>query len=67
VFRDNPGEARPLVQQLIVGRLNMAPHRTEGYYSFAGTGTLAHLLAGVVPQTVASPRGSVKGCRFGLL
>jgi site-specific DNA recombinase len=61
LFHDHPGQARTVVKQLIVGRLDMTPHRDEGYYSFTGTGTIEPLLAGVVPHSVASPRGLVPG------
>jgi hypothetical protein len=56
LFHDNPGQARPVVKQLIVGRLDMTPHRDERYYSCTGTGTIEPLLAGVLPHSVASPR-----------
>jgi len=38
------------VKQLVVGRLDMTPNRQEGFYTFAGTGTIEPLIAGVVPH-----------------
>ena len=49
--------ARGLLKQLVVGRLEMTPHREEGYYTFRGTGTLLPVIAGTVPQSVASLTG----------
>jgi hypothetical protein len=54
LLRDEVPRARGLLKQLIVGRLDMTPHREEGSYTFKGTGTLLPVIAGAVPQSVAS-------------
>jgi hypothetical protein len=54
LLHDQTPRARGLLKQLIVGRLQMTPHRDEGYYTFNGTGTLLPVIVGVVPQSVAS-------------
>jgi hypothetical protein len=54
LLHEHPPRARALLKQLIVGRLQMTPHREEGYYTFNGTGTLLPVIAGAVPQSVAS-------------
>jgi hypothetical protein len=53
----HPPKARQVVKQLIVGRLEMTPHREEGFYTFRGMGTVLPLIAGAVPQSVASLTG----------
>ena len=58
LLRDQTPNARGLLEQLIVGRLNLDP--SEGFYRFQGQGTLVPLLTGVMlplPQSVASPTG----------
>jgi hypothetical protein len=55
LLHDQTPRARGLLKQLIVGRLQMTPNREEGYYTFNGTGTLLPVIAGAVPQSVASP------------
>ena len=52
-------QARTLLKQLIVGRLEMTPVREGQYYRFSGVGTLEALLSGMDPQCVASPPPSV--------
>jgi hypothetical protein len=46
--------AQNLLKQLIVGRLEMSPHK-ERYYTFRRTGTVLPIVAAAVPQSVASP------------
>ena len=54
LLHDQAPPARGLLKQLVVGRLEMTPHREEGYYTFRGTGTLLPVIAGAAPQSVAS-------------
>jgi DNA invertase Pin-like site-specific DNA recombinase len=59
LLRRRAPQGRQILGKLIVGRLLLTPHRGEvtSYYTFTGMGTLAGLLAGVLPHKVASPRG----------
>lgn len=57
LLRQETPRARALLQQLVVGRLTMMPNQEEQSYTFKGTGSLVPMLAGVVPQSVASPHG----------
>ena len=52
-FRKLAAEHKPAPE--IAVALQMTPHRDEGYYTFTGTGTLLPVIAGAVPQSVASP------------
>ena len=61
LFTGNPAQARGVLKQTIVGRLDMVPNRSDGSYAFTGTGTIEPLIAGVVPHCVASPGGLTKG------
>ena len=54
-LREHPEQARVMVRELIVGRLDFRPNPDEGYYEFRGVGTLQPLIAGFVPHKVASP------------
>ena len=60
VLHDETPRAHKLLKQLIVGRLEMTPATDRSGYAFRGTGTMLPLLAGVVPQSVASPTGLSK-------
>jgi hypothetical protein len=57
LFTGNSAQARGVLKQTIVGRLDMVPNRSDGSYAFTGTGTIEPLIAGVVPHCVASPGG----------
>ena len=59
LLRRHPAQGQQILKKLIDGRLLMTPQltQTESYYEFEGTGTLAGLLAGVVPHKWASPTG----------
>lgn len=69
LIQDRKTHARRLLKQLIVGRLELTPNMEERYYGFRGTGTLLPVIAGVVPQSVPSPRGltavGVRGPQIG--
>ncbi|MGH9257763.1 MAG: hypothetical protein ACRD3C_24660 [Vicinamibacterales bacterium] len=58
LIHDRKTHALRLLKQLIVGRLELIPNMEERYYGFWGTGTPLPVIAGVVPQSVASPRAS---------
>jgi hypothetical protein len=67
LLRDHTPQARGLLKQLIVGRLDMEPDEA-GFYRFTGTGTLSALLSGIIPQQLVpqsgvpnATRGSVSG------
>ena len=52
-----PEDARPAAAEAThVGRLELIPNMEERYYGFWGTGTPQPVIAGVVPQSVPSPR-----------
>jgi hypothetical protein len=55
-----------VLQKLIEGRLTFEPREdaTGRYYAFRGVGTVTKLLAGLVPQNVASPTGLETVCTF---
>lgn len=57
LIQDRKTHALRLLKQLIVGRLELIPNMEERYYGFWGTGTPQPVIAGVVPQSVASPPG----------
>jgi hypothetical protein len=40
LFHDQPGRARDVVKQLIVGRLEMTPNQPARLYTFEGIGTM---------------------------
>jgi hypothetical protein len=50
LLRRNPVEARPILRQLLVGRLVLTPRQLpEGrFYEFSATATYGELLSGVV-------------------
>ena len=54
----NPDDARPMLAQLIDGRLTMTPRSNEEgrFYEFRGTGTFGPVIAGTAHK-VASPAG----------
>lgn len=54
MLQDRATHGRRLLKQLIVGRLEMQPNLEERCYEFRGTGTLLPVVAGVVPQSMAS-------------
>lgn len=54
LLQDRAAHGRRLLKQLIVGRLDLTPNLEDRYYDFRGTGTLVPVIAGVVPQSVAS-------------
>jgi hypothetical protein len=60
LLRRRVGQAQQMLRRLIVGQLEMTPHKRGRYYTFAGTGTVRPLLAGVV-QMMASPPGFEPG------
>jgi hypothetical protein len=64
LLRGYAGEGQRLLWTLINRRLDFTPIERR-FYRFKGIGTLAPVLAGVlphVPHNMASPTGSAKGC-----
>jgi hypothetical protein len=54
------GQAQQVLRRLVIGRLTFTP-QADGYYAFAGKGTVEPLLGGFV-RKLASPRGFADGC-----
>ena len=52
--------ARPVVSQLLVGRVTFTPASTSRCWAVEGTGTLAGLFTRVCPVGLASPRGCAR-------
>lgn len=61
LLHDQPPHGWRPAKQLIVGRLDLTPHHETQFYDFRGIGTLGPIVAGVVPQSVASRRDSSWG------
>src|SRR5450759_465827 len=61
MLSQNTDEARPMLAQLIEGRLTMTARSNEKgrFYEFRGTGTIEPVIAGTAHK-VASPTGLVK-------
>jgi hypothetical protein len=59
LLRKHVEQGQEVPQKLIEGRLTFEPREdaTGLYYAFRGAGTVTKLLAGLVPQNVASPAG----------
>jgi hypothetical protein len=59
LLRKHVEQGQQVLQKLIEGRLTFEPREdaTGRYYAFRGVGTVTKLLAGLVPQNVASPDG----------
>jgi hypothetical protein len=54
LLHERATHGRHLLKQLIVGRLDLTPDLEGRCYDFMGAGTLMPVIAGVVPQSVAS-------------
>jgi hypothetical protein len=59
LLRRHVAQGQQILRKLIDGRLTFEPREDEKgrFYAFSGVGTVKKLLAGLVPQNVASPRG----------
>jgi hypothetical protein len=57
MLRQETGPARRALRALLAGRLIFTPQERDGerFYTFEGPGTIAPVIAGVLPKAFASP------------
>lgn len=65
VLADDPQHARPIVSQLLVGRVSFLPLETKGRWEMKGEGTLAGLFTREVFPSVWRPRRDSQICGSG--
>lgn len=58
LLRQQPAQGQQILCRLIDGRLTMEPLADRTGYRFHGTGNFAKLFGNLLPQKVASPRGT---------